>query len=117
MVNTTRKGNYYSLKTRKWLEADGYVVAKMETRQRIWTKNGPIYRGGDIFGADLLALHEERDEIIFVQVKANKGDVAKGMRELAAHPYPSCVTLWVVHWPLRAREPEVTEVLLGKEEE
>ena len=120
MVNKNQKGNYHRLKTRKWLEGLGYAVEYMEHRQRIVQRDRrtgedrAFYVAHDIWGADIAAMNGE--ELIFVQVKANAGDVAKGMKELAAHPYPPCVSLWVVHWPHRAREPQITEVESGARE-
>ena len=113
-MSNDKKGNYHRLKTRKWLERLGYAVEYMERRQRIVTrdkktgKERVIFVARDIWGADLAAMNGR--EIIFVQVKANEGDISRGMKELARHPYPPSVELWVVHWPYRAREPRIEEV-------
>ncbi|KKM82996.1 hypothetical protein LCGC14_1313820 [marine sediment metagenome] len=32
------------------------------------------------------------------------------MKELAKHPYPPCVELWVLYWVSRAREPTIVRV-------
>lgn len=107
-------GNYYKNRTKKWLEKDGFVVANMETQFRVVTKDKKtgedkvIFVKRDTFGADLMAMDGSR--LVFVQVKTNKGDIAAGLKELAKHPYPPFVELWVVRWEPRAREPEIAEV-------
>ena len=114
MPSATKTGNYYKTRTKKWLEKDGWTVANMETQFRIVTKDKKtgadkvIFVKRDTFGADLMAMNGS--QMLFVQVKTNKGDMAAGLKELAKHPYPSFVELWVVRWEPRAREPEVAEV-------
>lgn len=108
MVNKVQKGNYYRLKTKKHLEADGYEVVNMEQSQRIWTKKGTIFIKKDIWGADLCAKNDK--EIIFIQVKANKGDISKGIKELKKTVWAKFIKLWVVYWQPRAREPEIIEI-------
>lgn len=112
-MNTVAKGNYHRNKTRTWLESEGYTVAIAETNYGVFLpKTGKIhYVKKDLWGGDLIAKNEE--ELIWVQVKANGGDVIAGARELlTSGPWPG-VTLWVVHWPLRRRltqGPEITVV-------
>ena len=110
MVSRVQKGNYYRLKTKKWLEADGYLVENLEHSQRIFLKDKDqvIFIKKDIWGADLIA--KNKKEIIFIQCKTNKGDISSGIKELNTTIWPACVKLWVVRWPLRAREPEIVEV-------
>ena len=114
MVSKIKKGNYNCLKTKKWLEADGYVVEKLERRQIIpildkrTGQKKIIFIVKDIFGADLLAMNGT--EIIFVQVKTHSGDVIKGMNEFLKYPYPSVVKRWVARWEPRAKEPDIKEL-------
>lgn len=107
-MNKVSKGNYYRLKVQKYLEKDGYMVAKLETKQRIYSPKGVFWKTSDVFAADLLAIRE--DDIIFVQVKSNAGDIAKGIRDFLIYPYPPCVQRWVVCWEPRAHEPIIQEV-------
>jgi len=102
------KGNYYRLKTKKWLEADGYLVETLEKLQRIFVKGQVFFAKKDIWGGDLVAKNNK--EIIWIQCKTNKVDINKGLKELNATIWPSFVKRWVVIWPLRAREPEVVEI-------
>lgn len=114
MPSRQKKGNYYRLRTKKWLQAHGWTVENAEKRQRVVTKDRlsgedrVLFIAKDLWGADLVAINGE--EILFVQVKSNPGDIAKGMRELVRHPYPPSVRLWVVYWVPRSREPEIHEV-------
>lgn len=111
--SNAKKGSYYKLRTKKWLEGKGYEVAFLERMMWIFTKDKttgekkmiPIKR--DQFGSDLLAVNSE--QIIFVQVKLNKKNVADARAEFAKHVFPSCAQKWIVVWEVRAREPEIIE--------
>ena len=113
MVNKVQKGNYYRLKVKKWLEADGYLVENLEHSQRIFTKGRVIFIRKDIWGADLIAKNEK--ELIFVQVKSNKTHISSGIKELCSTVCPRFVKRWVVVWTPRAREPEVIECKYEKD--
>jgi len=121
-MNKRAKGNYYVKKTQKWLEGEGYTVAGLE-HSRTFTyraKDGAIKRGYatvDIWGADLMARNTER--LVFIQVKANKGDVSAGVRQLSEDDnwpdwtHRDVVERWVAWWPPRQKTtagPEITEV-------
>jgi hypothetical protein len=108
--SNSAKGNYYKLRTKKWLEAKGYSVAFMERMMWIPPRNPgdtmiPIKK--DQFGSDLLAVNQ--DEIIFVQVKFNRGGISVGRREFARYVFPSFAQRWIVIWEPRAREPEIED--------
>jgi hypothetical protein len=107
-MNKINKGNYYKLKTKKWLQADGYEVGSLETNQRLFIKGRMIFIKRDLWGADLIAKNDK--EMIFIQCKTNKGDVNKGLKELNTTVWPAFIKRWVVIWPLRAREPEVVSL-------
>lgn len=114
--SASAKGNYYKLRTKKWLEAKGYAVAFMERIMWIPPKEPggrliPIKR--DQFGADLLAV--SKTELIFVQVKLKGPTNTSGLRasaiaEFAKHIIPAFAQQWVVIWEPKAREPEIHEV-------
>lgn len=108
-MNKIKKGNYYRLKTKKWLEKDGYLVENLEKSQRIFTKDKKvIFIKKDIWGCDLIA--KNKNELIFIQVKADKGDISKGIKEINKTPWPDFAKKWVVFWPYKAKEPEIIEV-------
>lgn len=109
-MNKVSKGNYYRLRTRKWLEKDGYVVFNMEQRQRIFNPKTKqvFFIARDIAGSDLMAMNGV--DLIFVQVKSNKGHINQGLIELAKFPFPKFVKRWVVFWKPRAREPLIEEL-------
>ena len=107
-MSKIQKGNYYRLKTKKWLEKDGYLVENLEKNQRIFTKGQVIFIKRDLWGGDLVAKNDK--EIIWIQCKTNKVDISKGIKELSQTIWPPFVKRWVVIWPYKAREPEVVEV-------
>lgn len=115
--STHAKGNYYRLRTKKWLEAQGYKVVPMEIQRRIFIPAKPgfpervIFTKLDLWGADLLASNGR--ELIAVQVKTHITDTARGVRALCAAPWPDSVVLWVVRWPFRGREPVITDAKEG----
>ena len=105
------KGSYYVTKTIAFYRAQGYHVEKLEKLLRIVTKDKRVvFIKRDLFGCDVLAINEE--EVIFIQVKSNRGHIAAGLKELAAYPCPNNETVKqvVVFWEPRAREPEVIPV-------
>lgn len=117
MRNKVQKGAYHVKRTVDWLEANGWRAEKTESKTAFQypdkerSKPGKVvyktgYKTKDIWGADVIA---SKDEILFVlQVKANAGDVRKGLLELASGGWPSnpFIVLAVVHWPLRRRTKE-----------
>lgn len=108
-MNKTRKGNYYRLKTKKWLEKEGFQVETLEKTMRIFADDKRvIFIKKDLWGADLIA--SNGSELIIVQNKTNRTDVSKGIRELKAAPWPGFVKKWVVIWPPKAKEPRIVEV-------
>ncbi len=117
MPSSVAKGNYYRRRTKEWLESQGFTVAVLETTFRIFTTDKAtgqpriIFSKRDVWGADLCCRDAER--LVFVQVKANAGDISKGLKELSVGPWPPTVERWVAHWPTgrRLKEgPDITEV-------
>jgi len=109
--SNSAKGNYYKLRTKKWLEAKGYAVAFMERVMWIPPKEPggrmiPVKK--DQFGADLLAV--TATEIVFVQVKLNRNNIAAGRHEFAKFTFPTTTQQWIVIWEPRQREPEIIEM-------
>jgi Holliday junction resolvase-like predicted endonuclease len=96
-VNKIRKGNYYRLKTKKWLESKGYLVEILEHSGR--------YSKKDIWGSDLIAKNET--EMVFIQVKSNKGDISSGKKQLLATAWPPNIELWVVYWEVYSKSPTI----------
>lgn len=106
--NNAKKGTYYKARTKKWLEGKGYVVGSLE-------KMFPIMRPGktaffikqDQFGSDLLAVGSS--DLIFVQVKLNRKNIAVAHKEFAKFPWPSskAVKRWIVVWEVGGHEPEI----------
>ena len=106
------KGNYYKVKTKKWLEKDGYQVEYLEKLQRIFTGAKLFYVKKDLFASDILAMNEQ--DIIFVQVKSGKNttgiSIKKAIQEFQKYQFPEFVKRWIVVWRDKQKEPEVIEV-------
>ena len=114
-----RKGRYYLLKTRDWFRDLGYEVEIVEKTQRIVTKDSKgkqfvLFSKKDLWGGDLVA--RNREELIWIQVKSNKGDIGRGIKQLAEDDnWPESVKRWVVLWEHRAKEPEIVEVHMDEQ--
>lgn len=110
-----RKGRYYLLKTRDYLKGLGYQVEIVEKTQRIVTRDDKgkqfvLFSKKDLWGGDLVARNKE--ELIWVQVKSNKGDIGRGIKQLSEDDeWPESVKRWVMYWEPRAKEPEIIEVV------
>ena len=102
------KGNYYKTKTKKWLEADGYVVEYLEKLQHIFTKGKVIYIKRDLLAADGLAINDT--EFILWNSITNRGDIAKHIKRFKEYPCPAFIKRYIILWEPRAREPELIEV-------
>lgn len=88
-INTVAKGNRHKNRTIKWFESLGYKCEGCECRTRYSTR--------DLFASDVVA--RNKTEIIFAQVKANKGGISAGVRELSKDDlWPPMVKRMVVHW-------------------
>lgn len=102
------KGNYYKVKTKRYLEKQGYHVEYLEKMQRIVTKGGKtVFIKRDLFGADLLAVNSE--QVVFVNV-TTKSHVSEHVKRFKAVPFPRFVDVWVLLWEARQKEPEIVEV-------
>ena len=116
-----RKGRYYMMKTRDWLKKLGYQVEIVEKTQRIVTKDDKgkqfvLFSKKDLWGGDLVARNKE--ELIWIQVKSNKGDIGRGIKQLSEdEDWPDHIKRWVICWEPRQREPEIVEVIHGSKED
>jgi hypothetical protein len=108
------KGAYYKLRTKRFLEAQGYQVGFLERVLFIHTAKGRVPIKRDQFGSDLLALNATR--IVFVQVKGGRSrhdQLAAARRAFAAFAFPPGTEQWIVLWAPRARRPEIEVVSRG----
>ena len=118
-MNKITKGNYYMTKTKKFYINQGYAVEKIEHINSIFIPEKDdkpahtIYIKKDLWGGDLVAVKKDTDEIIWISCKSNPGDIRDGILELEKSPLPAKVRKIVAYWPLRAREPEITEIEEG----
>lgn len=107
-MSNSKKGNYYKLRTKKWLEKKGYQVSFLERLQSIYINGRVIFIKKDQMASDLLAVSDS--EIIFIQVKLNKAHVADAIKEFHKFKFPDMAEKWIVVWEVRAREPDIVEV-------
>jgi Holliday junction resolvase-like predicted endonuclease len=105
------KGNYYKLRTKKWLEGKGYQVATIEKMYRVIDKKTgkTFFTKQDQFASDLLAMNDK--EIIFIQVKSNaaRGSINEAIKEFELFKFPKSAQKWVVIWETGDHEPEIVE--------
>lgn len=107
-ISNSKKGSYYKLRTKKWLEEKGYQVGFLERIHWLFKagqRSIPIKK--DQFGSDLLAVNKE--QVIFVQVKLNRKNIADARKEFSKYKFPDFADVWIVVWEPRAREPEIIE--------
>lgn len=101
------KGNYWKVKTKKYLEADGFLVEYLEKLQRIVTKDGKvIFIKRDLLESDGLACNSER---FILWNSTTKEHIAEHLKRYAKLELPAFIERWVVVWALRQREPEIVE--------
>ncbi|MCK4307300.1 hypothetical protein KAW50_03620 [candidate division WOR-3 bacterium] len=108
MVTTVKTGNYYKLKTKKYLQNKGYYVEYMEKMQRIYTKGRVIFIKRDLLGADGLAVSNE--EFILWQSKLGKSHIAEAIRQFKQYPCPEFIDRWIIVWTKRQLNPEIIPV-------
>src|SRR6266550_7500689 len=105
MPSAVAKGQHYKQRTKKWLEAQGYVVATLERMQSIPSPSGGfVFVKRDQFGADLEA--KSRYRTIYAQVKGGesaRSQLAAARAEFAKYPLTSSDEQWIVLWRPQAR--------------
>src|SRR5881396_1135249 len=114
MPSAVAKGQAWKLRTKKWLEGQGYVVALLERMLSVWTPHGVVHTKRDQLGSDLIAVSCEKTW--FVQVKGGlsaRSQLAAARAEFAKYPLgPGCEQV-VICWPPRAHVPDVDVVAVG----
>ena len=106
------KDYYYLQKTKKYFEERGYLVEKSEKTYRVYKEEEDrvIFVKADMFCSDLIAMSNEN--VCFVQVKANKGDISKAIKKYKKLKRPKCrcVKFLVVAWEPRKKEPFIIDI-------
>jgi len=98
-------GNYYKVKTKKFLEADGYLVEYLEKLQRIVTKEGKVlFLKRDLLASDGMAVS---DKEFILWNSTDRTHVADHVKRYEALTLPSFIQCWVVVWEPRSKEPEI----------
>ena len=107
-------GNRNKLKTKKWLEAQGWQVWNSEVGKTVFFGGKLRIIRQDLVGSDLLCMNGK--DIIFVQCKSRKDDIPEAIREFRKYPFPPFVKLWVVRWELRNKMPIIKELSMNYNE-
>jgi len=107
-MSNASKGNYYKIKTKKYLEDKGYVCEYLEKMQRIYTNGKVIFIKRDLLGADGCAISDS--EFILWNAILNKANVASHIKAFKAYPQGGDIKRWLFIWQERVKEPEILEV-------
>lgn len=115
MRSAAAKGQHWKLRTKQWLERQGFVVALMERVQTVPSSSGGfVFLKRDQLGCDLLAMNMLVTRLI--QVRGGdtwRSQLAAAREEFAKYPIgPGCVQE-IFGWTPRARAPEVITVAMG----
>jgi len=113
-MSNASKGQYWKMRTKRWLETAGYQVAFLERVGHLQTPRGLVPIKRDQLASDLLAVNAE--EIVFVQVKggdSRRSGLAAARTAFAQYAFPAGTQQWIVLWAPRARLPEVVVVSQG----
>jgi hypothetical protein len=117
MRSNAAKGTYYKMRSKRFLEEQGYEVGFMERLMLIHVKDRqtgelrqmPIKQ--DQFASDLVAIRADVGTL-FVQVKFGRDKIAVAVREFFKHPFPSSDQRVVHVWTRGARAPEVINAVI-----
>ena len=106
MKSKKQMGNYYVAKTIKFLEEEGYKVARLEVNHIVFIGGKTIWVKKDTFGSDLMAINKKH--IIFVQVKSStdgKFDMGTVKREWSQWDeyWPKHSERWLFMWEPRKK--------------
>lgn len=116
-MNRSAKGQRAKVRTKAWLEKQGYAVAYLERMLPVFKPGArTFFIKQDQFGADLLAVKSDHGS--FVQVKAfGKGDdrrrvltIRDAAREFLKYPCPPSMTQVILVWNFGARLPVVWHI-------
>ena len=114
-MSTVSRGNYYKVKTKKFLESKGFTVQLTEFVSSRPIGNGKmIWMKKDVFGSDGIAMNGI--DIIFWNAKATTEDVTQGINkhksagkmEFSKYPFPPCVKRQLYIWQPR-KQPIVID--------
>ena len=110
MPSNAARGAAWKARSRRWLEAHGYVVVDLEIVRNVFTPRGIVSTKRDQLGSDLMGVNV--DGYVLVQVKGytlKRPSLAPARRAFRAFPLPPATTRCIHVWKLRAREPEIIE--------
>ncbi|MCM8767940.1 MAG: hypothetical protein NC921_04060 [Candidatus Omnitrophica bacterium] len=93
---SVKKGNRYKYKTKKYFENLGYNVEFLETYIVYKRGDSLVYKHKDILYSDLIVYNE--NEVMLVQVKVNKKNIAEARKNYDKLKLPSCIKKLIVVW-------------------
>ena len=111
MPSNAARGARWKARSRRFLEAQGYIVADLEIIRNVWTPIGIMPQKRDQWGSDLIAACGTRG-YLWVQVKGfstKKPSLAPARRTFAQFPRPPWTKKIIMLWKLGARAPEIVE--------
>jgi hypothetical protein len=107
-------GNYYKIKTRKFLEDEGWKVEYLEKMMRVITKDKRIlFIKKDLLESDGYAYNDKQ---FVLWNSTTKEHVAEHLRRYEAMGLPPFIDCWVVVWKPRSQDPpEIVEASGNRE--
>ena len=91
-MNKRALGNRNKLKTKKWLEKQGWECWNSEIGKTAFFKDKLYIIRTDLLGSDLICMNGK--DILFCQAKTNKNDMLSGIKEFNKYPFPKFVKRW-----------------------
>jgi hypothetical protein len=109
MSNVSR-GSYYYTKSKKFLEAEGYHVEKLEKLISYFAKGKMNWSKTDCLFSDLMAFNEE--EFMLVQVKGGICElkIKKATENYQSLRTPNFIKKVIMVWRPRVKVPELIEI-------
>src|SRR3990167_6560638 len=110
MPSNAQRGAYWKKRSRRFLEAEGYIVVDLEIVRTVWINGRMIPTKKDQLGADLMGVSAHG--YIWVQVKGytlTRPSLAAAKRKFLAYPTPPNTTRCIMLWQLRGRTPEIID--------
>lgn len=120
--HSAKSGQNYKIRSKEWLEKQGYEVLFLERMMWRFGKPGNCPRCGEACGhsdrfamkadqaaSDLQAMRANPPELIFVQSKLGDAAVLDARRKFLEHKFPAFAKRWILVWTKGARNPQVVD--------
>lgn len=110
MPSNVQRGAAWKARSRRVLEAQGYIVVDLEIVRNVFTPRGIVSMKRDQLASDLMGV--SANGYVWVQVKGytlKRPSLAAAKRKFLEYPMPPSTTRCIMLWKLRAREPEIIQ--------